>query len=115
MKTLPSLALLLPLLAACPASEATPPTDDDVGDDTTDADATSDTGETGDTTDTGTDTGETGETGDECVGPDGCFACEPVQPTEFLNACSDATCEAFPNTSERLPLLERDGTLPPLP
>lgn len=29
--------------------------------------------------------------------------------------CTDATCEPFPNTPERLPLLEADGALPPIP
>jgi hypothetical protein len=48
-------------------------------------------------------------------GPDGCYGCAPTTPTQVLNACTDATCEPFPNTRERLPLLEADGALPPIP
>lgn len=85
------------LLLACAGEEAKPP-DDDVGD-----------GDIDDDTDTGTDTGG------ECLGADGCFDCEPTNAIELSNACTDATCEPFANTSERLPLLEGDGSLPPLP
>jgi hypothetical protein len=92
------LGVLTVLLFACAGDEATPPTDDDVGD-----------GDGDDATETGD------ETGDECQGPDGCFACEPTNATELSNACTDASCEPFANTPERLPLLERDGSLPPLP
>lgn len=58
-------------------------------------------------------TGETGD--DECVGDQGCFSCEPATSVELLNACTDAGCQPFQNTPERLPLLEPDGSLPPLP
>ncbi len=92
---------LIVMVFACTGEEATPPTDDDVGD-----------GD-GDTTEGTDDATETGD--DECLGADGCFACEPTNSIELSNACTDATCEPFANTTERLPLLERDGSLPPLP
>lgn len=90
--------LSLALLAACPAPQAEP--DSDTG-----ATSGADTSPTG----------ETGATGDECVGPNGCYACEVNEPSQLLNACSDAACQPFPNTNERLPLLKADGTRPPLP
>lgn len=82
-----ALALLAP---ACGGSQVEPPGNDDTtGDDDT--------------------TGATDETGGEpCVE-------DPKDPVEILNACSDATCEPFANTKERLPLLKDDGSLPPLP
>jgi hypothetical protein len=86
------------LLLACVGAEATPPIGDDVGD-----------GDTDDATD------DASDTGDACQGPDGCFDCEPTDSIELTNACTDATCEPFANTPERLPLLQRDGELPPLP
>ena len=108
-----ALAAVLPLLFACAGNEATPPNDDDVGDNTgTDATGT-DSGTSDATDDTSTETAT--DTGEDCVGPDGCFACEPSSSIELTNACTDATCEPFANTPERLPLLERDGGLPPLP
>jgi len=58
-------------------------------------------------------TGDSG--GVECEDPDGCWSCAPTTPTQVLNACTDATCEPFPDTAERLPLLEPDGSLPPIP
>lgn len=68
------------------------------------------------TTDDPTTDATTTDTGGEaCIGPDGCFDCAPQKPLEFLNACTDAACSPFANTQERLPLLEGDGTLPPLP
>lgn len=84
------LTLVLSLLAAC-GGQAEPPADDDG--------STSDSEETG-VTDDGT--------GEPCVE-------DPQEPVELLNACSDASCEPFANTPERLPLLEADGSLPPLP
>ena len=38
-----------------------------------------------------------------------------LAPEQVLNRCSDADCEPFENTPERLPLLEQDGSLPPIP
>jgi hypothetical protein len=52
--------------------------------------------------------------GEECLGEDGCWGCTPTTPTQVLNGCTDASCEPFSNT-RRLPLLEPDGSLPPLP
>ncbi len=115
------------LLVACGGGQVEPPDDDDGGPSTQDpasssGDTTSDN-PTGDATSDATsdatdDTGDpgTGDTGgtDACLGPDGCFSCPPNDPDELLNACSDATCEPFAN-KDRLPLLNADGTLPPLP
>ena len=44
-----------------------------------------------------------------------CFACAPVTNDQHLDACTTATCEPFPITTARLPRLNADGTLPPLP
>jgi len=49
-----------------------------------------------------------------CVGPDGCFACAPEQPEEFLNACTDSACVPFDNAQLEGLLLE-DGSVPPVP
>lgn len=82
-----ALALLAP---ACGGAQQEPPTDTQ-------------------TTTDGDDTTATGETGEQpCVE-------DPKEPVELLNACSDATCEPFANTKERLPLLNADGSRPPLP
>ena len=59
--------------------------------------------------------GTTDTGGEACITPEGCFDCTPKKPLEFLNACTDAACAPFANTQKRLPLLEDDGTLPPLP
>lgn len=62
--------------------------------------------------------GETGDgDGDEEGDGDGDGECvtDPSTSVELLNACTDAACDPFPNTPERLPLLEADGSLPPLP
>lgn len=100
----------LALATGCPGEEAQPPVADD-GNDTQPSEE-SDTGDTdspgtqtddGTVDDTGTDTGE-----EQCVE-------EPTEPVELLNGCTDATCEPFANTPERLPLLQADGSLPPLP
>lgn len=61
------------------------------------------------------DTGDGSGTGDACAGPEGCYDCEPTEPAQILNHCTDANCEPFPNTQERLPLLGADGSLPPIP
>lgn len=52
----------------------------------------------------------------EPLGQDGCFNCpETTDDSEqFLNQCSSSDCSAFDN-EERLPHLESDGDLPPLP
>ncbi len=95
---------LLGSALACPGDEATPPTGEE---DTDSGDGDGDPGD-GD--------GDPGDgDGDDCLGPNDCFACEPTTSIEIINACTDATCEAFDNSPARLPLLERDGTLPPLP
>ncbi|AKT40099.1 hypothetical protein [Chondromyces crocatus] len=48
-----------------------------------------------------------------CLGPDGCYACDPATDTQFHNACTDAQCSPFDDTA-RLPLFN-GGALPPLP
>ena len=114
----------LAIAAACSRDQDEPPeqgTDDtgnaddtgpsegtDTGDDTTPG--TSGIDSSGDGSD---DNGS--ESGTNCEGPDDCYACTPSEPTQFLNACTDAECEPFPNTQERLPLIGADGTLPPIP
>jgi hypothetical protein len=45
---------------------------------------------------------------------DDCWTC-PEQPEQWLNQCSSAQCAAFVNDKAHLPLLNDDGTLPPLP
>jgi hypothetical protein len=62
--------------------------------------------------DDGTDDTTTG--GAECLGANDCWQCEPNSSTQLLNQCTDAECSPFDNVA-RLPLLERDGSLPPLP
>lgn len=54
-------------------------------------------------------------TGGECLGPGGCYDCAPGNGEQVLNRCTDATCEPFANTVDRLPLIGADGTLPPIP
>jgi hypothetical protein len=54
-----------------------------------------------------------GGSGGSCTGDAGCYACEPKTTTEYLNACSDATCKHFDNT--RCTKLSADGGLPKLP
>lgn len=51
----------------------------------------------------------------DCVAPEGCFRCAPTTSDEFLDRCTTASCEPFVNDRTRLPLLNADGTLPPLP
>lgn len=126
-----ALALAVGFLGACSKEQVEPP-DDDTDDPATSADpsgpsSATETTTTGpDPTDGGTTTGDpTGDpptttldtTGDpaECETPEGCWSCTPTTHKQHLNACTDATCEPFPITKDRLPLLEDDGTLPPLP
>jgi hypothetical protein len=49
-----------------------------------------------------------------CLGPNACFACEPVALDEFLNACTDGQCTPFDNV-KRLPLYKAGQALPPVP
>jgi len=49
-----------------------------------------------------------------CLGTGGCWSCAPTTQVQFLNACTGAGCSPFDNRA-RLPLLNPDGTLPPLP
>lgn len=64
---------------------------------------------TGGSTATGTGTG-----GEDCVGPDGCFSCEPSAQAELLNACTDSACIPYDNGQLEGLLLE-DGSVPPVP
>lgn len=48
-----------------------------------------------------------------CTSDAGCFVCEPIELVDFLNACTDSTCQPFDNVA-RLPLYN-NGALPPLP
>lgn len=58
--------------------------------------------------------GGSGSSSTGCVGPDGCYACEPDAQVEFLNACTDAACIPYDNTQLAGLLLE-DGSVPPVP
>lgn len=113
------LAITAALAVGCTPEQLEPPTtttqssEPQTGSTTTNAGSTTDQAPTGTTTDDPTG-GSTG-TPQDCEGPNGCFDCPPTKPAELLNACSDATCEPFSNTQERLPLLNDDGSLPPLP
>ncbi|NOU32958.1 MAG: hypothetical protein HOO96_34080 [Polyangiaceae bacterium] len=61
-----------------------------------------------------TDAGSDAPVSPECAGPDGCFKCEPKEPVEFLNACTDGNCIKFDNAA-RLPLYKAGEALPPVP
>jgi len=92
------LGVLLPCFAACPGEAEQPPQDEAVA---SNDDSSPDEGGS--------------ESDDECVGPDGCWVCEAVEVEQVLNQCTEATCEPFANTSERLPLMQADGSLPLIP
>ena len=50
------------------------------------------------------------------LGEDGCFNCpQNGEAEQWLNRCVDSDCLPFPNTKERLPKLNDDGSLPDLP
>ena len=49
-----------------------------------------------------------------CAGPNGCYACPPSTLLQFLNQCNTLSSASFDNKA-RLPLLNADGSLPPLP
>lgn len=123
------LSLLLVVLAACPAQSEDVPTDlSTTGDESTGSATLSTSVTTVDTTATtspettvadSTDTTEgpddtTTTGGPECLGENECWNCAPTSSNQLLNHCTDAECAPFDNV-ERLPLLHRDGTLPPLP
>jgi hypothetical protein len=50
---------------------------------------------------------------DECVGPNGCWACTATTNEQLLNACT-GTCVSF-DGARLTPFLTLDGALPPLP
>lgn len=127
MRVLVITSLLALTLAGCDRTTEEPP---DAGGrrDTgpvsdTGVDAPVDAGsDVGADTGTPTDVGDAGELPDApvdgglvCDDPSGCWACPPTEPIHFLNGCTDSTCEPFPVTTARLPLLNADGSLPPLP
>lgn len=58
--------------------------------------------------------GGSASTSTGCVGPDGCWACEPESQAEILNACTDAACIPYDNAQLEGLLLE-DGSVPPVP
>ena len=87
--------------------------DNAVPHDTVDA-STSDTGGGGMDSGGGNDTGTGGDTGGGDAadgGPPSCYT-NPQTHYEIINACTDA--QSF-DKSPRLPLLQPDGSLPPLP
>lgn len=102
-----AISLLLLSVLGCARDQDAPP-----GDDTTGTTAPATTGgddSTGGVDDSGT------SGGNECVGADGCYACEPQTSEQLLDRCTEAQCEPFSLTPERLPLLAGDGSLPPIP
>jgi hypothetical protein len=60
----------------------------------------------------GSDVGGGGSGGAAGSGPDN--TC-PATDLQFLNRPNSSQCSKFPNTKARLPLLNADGSLPPLP
>ncbi|MBC8067114.1 MAG: hypothetical protein IAG13_02175 [Deltaproteobacteria bacterium] len=109
--TLVGLALVL---LGCPRDQDAPPQDDTS---TGSADTTQTNPNTLDSTvtDPTSEGNDSGTTGSECLGADGCYACDPEDSVQLLNHCTDADCEPFANTPTRLPLLGRDGSLPAIP
>jgi hypothetical protein len=69
--------------------------------------ATGGTGGATTTSGTGTGTGTGGAAG--------CFSGTPSTDDQYLNACNGLTCNPYPNDKAHLPLLNADGSLPPLP
>lgn len=106
-------------LTGCPGEEEEPPTADEGGTSsptTTAPTTTPSTSESDTEPTTVTDTegeAESDTEPSECEA-EGCWSCPREQPEHFLNACTNAACEPFDNAA-RLPLLNDDGTLPPLP
>ncbi|MBK8714062.1 MAG: hypothetical protein IPN32_04905 [Deltaproteobacteria bacterium] len=105
MTTRHTIAMLLSAVLGCAREQDAPPENDSGGD--------------ASATDSASASGSSSDGGGECVGPGDCYACEPSQNQnqnqQLLNHCTEAACEPFPNTPERLPLLLPDGSLPPLP
>ena len=58
--------------------------------------------------------GSIGDASDECLGPNGCWACTPTTNDQFLNSCGSGQCVTF-DTARVAPFLTADGSLPPLP
>jgi len=58
--------------------------------------------------------GDAGDASDECIGPNGCWACTPTTNDQFLNSCGGGQCIGFDSTRVT-PFLLPDGGLPPLP
>lgn len=52
--------------------------------------------------------------GGSCLGARDCWSCALTLTRHFLNGCTSAECSPFDNAA-RLPLLNADGSLPPLP
>ncbi|HKP63741.1 MAG TPA: hypothetical protein VJV78_43705 [Polyangiales bacterium] len=50
--------------------------------------------------------------GGDCKGDKGCYSCEPKNYEQYLNACTDAVCNAYDNS--KLKKLE-NGKVPPIP
>jgi hypothetical protein len=116
MRTLPTTLVLAALmLLGCPRDQDAPPGDptsagNSVGSETSAVDSSATAPTSADST-AGSESGTTGG----CVGPDGCYDCAPQSSEQVLNRCTDAACEPFANTADRLPRLGADGALPPIP
>lgn len=90
-----AIVCMLALLLGCPREQDAPPGND------TEPSETEGASESG--------------TGDGCLGAEGCYACEPIESEQLLDYCTDANCEPFADTPERLSLLLPDGSRPPTP
>ena len=75
-------------------------------------DATSDVDEETTRPDVQQDAADQDADAQDCISPQGCWACEPETSLHILNRCTESACEPFDN-SARLPLLS--NPLPPLP
>jgi hypothetical protein len=53
------------------------------------------------------------DAGMSCEGEKGCYSCAPKSYEQYLNACTDAVCNAYDNS--KLKKLGSDGKLPPIP
>ncbi|HWB76660.1 MAG TPA: hypothetical protein VG755_16960 [Nannocystaceae bacterium] len=122
------LSLFALALVGCPSTSEDEPTDlSTTGDESTgsatlttsvtsvDTTATTSPETTADSTDTTEGPDDTTTTGGpECLGENDCWNCAPTNSNQLLDHCTDAECSPFDNVA-RLPLLNRDGTLPALP
>ncbi len=113
------------LFAACSSEDAAPAPSGPIpvspsgpGSNTTDASAAgsggSSPGSGGSSGTGGTEQSDAAQDITTCEYDGGCYPCAPSTMDQWLNACTTASCIPFDNKA-RLPLLQQNGTLPPLP